>query len=349
MPSARECFQDPLGNPVPWDEIIRRHGHLTFDQVLIPPLSNTNIESRHSVDTSIMFGPYKLDAPFISAPMDTVTGEQMARAMHKAGGIAALPRPYPRTLSTTLDICRRLNDEEIPCVYSVGLNGGLDQAKELQQQGAQIILIDTAHGGQARVIQLAHEILRLNLHVVVGNIATYQQAKWYNDEGIHIARVGIGGGSVCDTRNVTGVGIPQFTAVLATQEAGISVIADGGIRFASDVAKALGAGAELVMVGRVLAGTLETPGDVINGKKKYRGQASGEYMQDYDIQTQAVAEGISTEVPALDLSAIDVINNLNRSLKSTMSYVGATNIGEFHENVKFIFCPQVTHENMTRY
>lgn len=342
---ARRNFQNGLGVDIPWTNIVERNGAFTFDEVLLVPQAPTHIESRSHVNTSVQFGPYTLQVPIISAPMDTVTGEEMVRAMHACGGIGALPRPNESNLSNILDICYRLSTERIPCLYSVGLKNGVQHAEQLKDRGAQFVLLDTAHGGMQSVVNLAHELLHLDLMVVVGNIATYQQAEFYRQEGINIARVGIGPGSACETREVAGVGFPQLTAVLATTETGIYVIADGGIKKPADAAKAIGAGAEVIMLGGVLAGTNETPGKVVNGKKEYRGQASTEYMNDNGIDSSnRVAEGVSTQVAAKGPVA-DIIKQIEGGIRSAMSYSDAITIAEFHKKARFVYAPHAHEEN----
>src|SRR5262249_17638715 len=160
----------------------------------------------------------------------------------------------------------------IACLYVVGLKNGLEDAKAYAKAGAKMLLIDVAHGGMQQVIDLAKKIKKATkLTLVAGNIVSYEQAKAYKGAGIDIARVGVGPGSVCITRMVAGTGFPQLSAVMETTSAGIPTIADGGIKYPGDFAKAIAAGAIVAMAGGILAGTEETPGEVIRGQKTYRG------------------------------------------------------------------------------
>ncbi len=185
---------------------------------------------------------------------------------------------------------------------------------------------------------LAGEIKNtLDMYIVAGNIVTYSQAQAYKEAGIDIARVGVGGGSACTTRLQAGVGFPQLSAVFETTETGIYVIADGGIKQPGDAAKALAAGAGIVMIGGMFAGTEETPGEVTGDKKHFRGQASRLYMDDFGVVVNGhrTAEGISTMVQ-LAGRVEHVVDNIMGGVKSSMSYVGAHNFKEFQQNAQFV-------------
>ena len=171
---------------------------------------------------------------------------------------------------------------------------------------------------------------------MAGNIVSYEQAKLYKRKGVDIARVGVGPGGACTTRLVTGVGFPQLSAVLETTSTGIAVVADGGIRKPGDVAKALAAGAAMVMIGSMFAGTEETPGEVINGMKELRGQASESYMKDLGLEVDGfrAAEGIRTEV-VVKGSVKHIVNEITGGLRSAMSYVGAHDLIEFRKLAVF--------------
>jgi IMP dehydrogenase len=188
---------------------------------------------------------------------------------------------------------------------------------------------------------------RLGLWVVAGNITTYEQAETYKKLGVDIARVGVGGGSSCTTRLKTGVGFPQLSAIFETTETGIYVIADGGIKQPADLSKAIAAGAKMGMIGGMFAGTEETPGEVINGEKIFRGQASTSYMKDNQVVKNGhrTDEGIAISVPAKG-TVVHVVDDLIGGLKSAMSYTGARNIDEFQERSKFVkISPSTVYEN----
>jgi IMP dehydrogenase len=334
-------FYTGKGQYVPYDEIAKRHGGFTFDDVLLAPQPDSEIDTRKKVDLSVDFGPWTLRAPLMSAPMDTVSGEPMIRALATEGGIGTLPRG---DMNQNIAICERLRADKIPFVACVGNNGdALAEAKAYVDHGAQVILVDVANGGQKDVMRTTTTIKnKLGVYVIAGNIATWEQAKSYQREGIDIARVGVGGGAACDTRNVAGVGVPQLFAVMDTAETGIYVIADGAIKEPGHAAYCLAAGAKMVMIGSRFAGTDEAPGDLIeiDGKKykQFRGQASSSYMQDKGIEENEfrTAEGINAAVP-YQKSVLTVMRRYKAGIRSSCSYAGASNLKEFEEKARFMF------------
>lgn len=329
-----KLFYNSLGKTTKWPNLPHTNpGSLTYDDVLLIP-QNSGVASRSSVDTSVAFGPYKLQKPIISAPMDTISGEKMVRALAKLGAMGTLPRG---DIKERLRLCSEFTKENIPCLYAVGLKNGFEEAQQLKSVGAKIVLIDVAHGGMEQVRKLALEIKRkLKLYVVAGNVVSFEQAKLYKKSRIDFARVGVGPGGLCITRLVAGTGFPQLSAVLETTSSGIDVIADGGIKTPGDFAKAMAAGATVVMVGSLFAGCDETPGEVLHGFKRARGQASTEYMKDNGVSAGEfrAAEGVSIQVPAKG-SVENVINDLMGGLRSAMSYAGANSINEFKKKAIF--------------
>jgi IMP dehydrogenase len=323
-----------LGKTEQWPALTRTDSMaLSFDDVLIMP-RNSTVASRKDVDTTAKLGPYTLQLPIISAPMDTITGEEMARKLHELGAIAALPR---NPTEDSLAICERLVEDNIPCIYSVGLKGGFEHAKALKDRGAEVILLDVANGGSDVVRNEAIRMKKeLKVTIIAGNISTYEQAERYKKDGIDIARVGIGGGGLCTTRLKTGVGTSQLSAIFEAVETGIPTIADGGIHYPGDVAKAMAAGATVVMIGSMFGGTQETPGIVIDGKKVVRGQASASYMDDNKVERSKhrTAEGITTQVNAIG-SVSEIIEDISGGLRSAMSYVGADTLRSFYERTQF--------------
>jgi IMP dehydrogenase len=259
----------------------------------------------------------------------------MIREMHKLGGLGTLPRGE---IKKSLALCKRLNTDKVPCIYAVGLNNALEEAEMFKENGAQVILLDVANGAMERVIKTASSIKKkLGLTIVAGNISNYDLAVIYKEAGIDIARVGVGPGGGCDTRQVAGTGFPQLSAVFEASSAGIPVIADGGIREPGDVNKAIAAGAQTVMIGSMFAGCDETPGKVIKGKKYFRGQASEDYMHDHGLETDEnrAAEGVSTYVTVKG-PVKKVVDKIKAGLKSSMSYTGATNLKEFQKKSQFV-------------
>jgi IMP dehydrogenase len=185
----------------------------------------------------------------------------------------------------------------------------------------------------------------LGLYVITGNIATYTQAMSYKKHGLDFARVGVGGGSVCITREVAGVGVPQLAAVLDTVASGLFIIADGGIKGSKDVAKAIAAGANLVMVGSLFAGTAEAPkirdekGNLI-----YRGQASASYMKDNKTKVNEFRAAEGVEVTIKEKGPVsEVLHELSGGLRSSMSYAGARTIKEFQEKAIFNYVSRAAH------
>jgi IMP dehydrogenase len=333
-----KSFYLSLGKTVQWPDFPGNFppaGSLTYDDVLLVPQTNTELKSRKDALLVTEFGPWKLEVPVISAPMDTVSGLAMIRKLHELGAVGTLPRN--KDFQETLDLCEKISKEKLRCVYALGLHNTLEEVKLLQEKGAEMILFDVANGGMKEVARMAGEIKKeLGLWVMAGNIVTYSQSLNYKEAGIDAARVGVGAGSVCKTRLVAGSGFPQLSAILETSETGMTVIADGGIRYPGDVAKALAAGAKMVMLGSMLAGTEETPGDVVNGMKEYRGQASGEYMQDNGVKVNGfrAVEGVVAQVQARG-SVSEVIDEVAGGLRSAMSYAGARTLDEFRKKAVF--------------
>ena len=230
----------------------------------------------------------------------------------------------------------------------------MDRIKALVEAGVDAIVIDTAHGHSAGVVNKLKEAKAAypQIDIVVGNVATGEAAKMLVEAGADAVKVGIGPGSICTTRVVAGVGVPQLSAVYdvakALEGAGVPLIADGGLRYSGDVVKALAAGAYSVMIGSLVAGTEESPGDTIifNGRKfkSYRGMGSLEAMEcgskdryfqaDTADKKKLVPEGIAARVPYKG-TLNEVIYQLVGGLRSGMGYCGAPNIEKLH-NAKFV-------------
>lgn len=239
---------------------------------------------------------------------------------------------------------------------AIGVRGDyLERAIELKKAGADVLVLDIAHGHSDRAIAVTAEIKnKLGIDLIAGNVATSEGVCDLASAGADAVKVGVGPGSACTTRIVAGVGVPQFSAVLNCALAGksynIPIIADGGIRSSGDIAKAIGAGASSVMIGNLLAGCKECPGRIVerDGKlfKVYRGMASqgaAEHRSQIEKQgivndwagTHASAEGVEAVVPYKG-SVINLLRNLVGGLKSGMSYINAQNISVFQENASFV-------------
>ncbi|AWM89111.1 IMP dehydrogenase [Microvirga sp. 17 mud 1-3] len=232
---------------------------------------------------------------------------------------------------------------------------GFERSERLIDAGVDVIVVDTAHGHSVRVLESVSRVKKLSnaVQVIAGNVATREGAKALIDAGADAVKVGIGPGSICTTRIVAGVGVPQLTAIMeaveAASEAGIPVIADGGIKVSGDLAKALAAGASTAMVGSLLAGTDETPGEVFlyqgRSYKAYRGMGSvgamargsaDRYFQAEVRDTlKLVPEGVEGQVAYKGPTA-GVLHQLAGGLRASMGYVGARTLVEFREKAQFI-------------
>jgi IMP dehydrogenase len=242
----------------------------------------------------------------------------------------------------------------VAAATTVGDNG-FERTERLIDAGVDVIVVDTAHGHSARVLEAVNRIKRLSnaVQVVAGNVATREGTQALIDSGADAIKVGIGPGSICTTRIVAGVGVPQLTAIMdsveAAAKAGIPVIADGGIKYSGDLAKALAAGASIAMVGSLLAGTDETPGEVFlwqgRSYKAYRGMGSVSAMsrgsadryfqQDIKDSLKLVPEGIEGQVPYKG-PVSNVVHQLVGGLRAAMGYVGAKTLPDFHAKAQFV-------------
>lgn len=326
--------------------------YLTFDDVLIKP-SASAMEPREAETETVIArlpgqGGFLLSIPIISAAMDKVTEVKMAIELGKLGGLGIIHR------SNSAEEEAALVSEAKKAGVKVGAAcGAFDEKRALllKAAGADAIAIDSAHGHNANVIAGARKIKKLigKTPLLVGNIATKEAAK----ELVKFAdgiKVGIGPGSICTTRIVSGVGVPQLTAIMDVVEiarkAKVPVIADGGIRNSGDIAKALGAGASAVMLGNLLAGTDAAPGKIveIDGRrfKEYRGMGSKAVLSKgaandryLGKSKRMVPEGVSALVPYIGTLG-DTIDRLVGGLQVSMGYVGAKNLIEFEKRVQFI-------------
>jgi len=242
----------------------------------------------------------------------------------------------------------------VAAATSVG-EAGFTRGEALIESGVDLVVVDTAHGHSRRVLETVTRIKRLSnaVQVVAGNIATSEGAKALIDAGADAIKVGIGPGSICTTRVIAGVGVPQLTAITDAVEvakrAGTPVIADGGIKYSGDLAKAVAAGADCAMVGSLLAGTDETPGEVFlyqgRSYKTYRGMGSvgamargsadRYFQQEIKDTLKLVPEGVEGQVPYKGPVA-HVLHQLIGGLRAAMGYVGAKNLAEFHDKAEFI-------------
>lgn len=350
------------------------HNQYTFDDVLIRP-GFSYLRSRKDVD--LRSKELEIELPIISANMDTVTGKEMALAMRQAGGIGCLHR-FCSINENVNDALWGRHSGRYP-IGSIGLgNDELERADALIAVGVDTICIDVAHGAQMAVVEQLNYLWQKhgnNIRYIVGNFASIDSIDEFKSMAltIPIFKVGVGPGSACTTRIKTGIGMPQLSAVVECYDQGMNkIIADGGMKTSGDIAKALAAGACSVMVGGMLAGTDETPGEImwrnhqgeLVGKdivfpkkqlasgwrvldeswpvdlpafKKYRGSASKESYEAQGKSTDwRTAEGESFIVPYKGKVA-DVLKDIEGGLRSSFTYVGAQTLEEFREKAEFVF------------
>lgn len=329
-------------------EIVNRGKGLTFDDVLLVP-NHSEISSRKTPDlTSRLTKKYQLKTPVISANMDTITGPEMAVAMAEIGGLGILHRFM--TPEEQVEAVRLIQSEqkkkglETPIAASIGVKEeGMKRANLLVEAGADILTIDIAHGDSVMMFETLEYVKKTFSHieVIAGNTATPDGVRRLIDAGADAVKVGIGPGSMCTTRIITGCGVPQLTAVaLCSEEAersNIPVIADGGLKVSGDMVKAFCAGASSVMVGSLLSGTLETPGEVIAGKKRYRGMASKDAQVSWrgELPEGMAPEGESTSV-ACKGPVKHVIHELTGGIRSGMTYLNASKIADMQSKARFM-------------
>jgi IMP dehydrogenase len=315
---------------------------LSFDDVLLVP-QYSDIESRKSLSTNNHLGKILLDLPIISSPMDTVTEVDMTFAMDVHGGLGVIHR-----YNSPADQAKLVKRASLHGLTNIGAAIGvtgdyLERARAVVDAGANVLCVDVAHGHHSMMknaLKHLKEQYGGDIHIMAGNVATGKGACDLAEWGADSVRVGVGGGSICSTRLVSGHGVPTFQSVVDCVDAGcpIPIIADGGIKTSGDVVKAIAAGADFVMLGSMLAGTDQSPGQVFDaGNKKYkvyRGMASSEAQVNWRGKT-STPEGISTTIPYKGDVNI-VLADLKGGIQSGMSYSGARTIQELQAKAKFV-------------
>ena len=325
--------------------------YITFDDVLLVP-KRSSVFSRKDVSLRSNFSRnIVLDLPIVSANMDTVTESKMAIAMANAGGIGIIHRFM--TIEKQAEEVARVKGlgSSLLVGAAVGVKDALKRAQALVKVGADALVLDIAHGHNERALN-AIKILKKKfkkIDVVGGNVATPQGVLDLIRAGADAVKVGIGPGAACTTRIVTGVGVPQLSAIIeavtVAKKFKIPIIADGGIKNSGDMAKALAAGASTLMIGNLFAGCEEAPGEHILedglGYKLYRGMASrGAVLLDDGFYR--TPEGRSAKV-AFKGGVGGILNDLSSGLRSSMSYLGAKNLTEYKKNAEFI---RVSHNTL---
>ena len=288
--------------------------------------------------------------------MDTVTESRMAIAIAKAGGIGVIHRNL--SLNEQLIEIKKVKEKKLLVGAAVGAgNNEFERAKMILKQKVELLVVDTAHGHTKKVKEIITRILKIKPKTVslcAGNVATTEAAKFLINLGVDIIKVGIGPGSICTTRLVAGIGVPQLSAILNVRDGiknrkNVKIIADGGIKFSGDIAKALAAGADAVMIGSLFAGTDEAPGKIIKrgGKlfKSFRGMGSigamnrgssdRYYQTKQKDKSKYVPEGVEGYVKYKG-KVSKIFYQLIGGLKSSMGYLGAKKIDVLKINPKFV-------------
>lgn len=353
---------------------------LTFDDVLLVPgysdFSRSDIDLSTQLTKSIT-----LKIPFVSSPMDTVTESKLAITVAKEGGIGIIHRNL--SIVDQADQVKKVKNEHLLAGAAIGASSGFeDRAKALVEAGVDVMLVDSAHGNAKSIVTTVQFLKKTYpvLQVIAGNIATADGARNLIAAGADALRVGMGPGAICTTRIISGMGVPQITALLDTaaiaKKAGVPVIADGGIKYSGDMVKALGAGASTVMMGSFFAGTEEAPGEVVELKKadvphrfqsilsheevypfkKYRGMGSiGAMQKGAEIKSEdeyhgknykdrvLVAEGVEGMVPVKG-TVQHVLEQAIGGIKSGFYYIGARTMQELWEKAEFM---QITQASLT--
>ncbi len=326
-----------------WKKIKDRDHGLTFDDVLIIP-AKSEVRSRRDPALRTKLTKTKfLETPIISANMDTVTESKMAIAMNKMGGLGVLHR-FMNIEQQIIEIEKVKASGALIISASIGVNADFkERAEAIIKAGVNLMTIDIAHGHSVQMMETLKWLKNKfsDLEVIAGNLATPDAAIDLIEAGADAIKVGIGPGSMCTTRIITGCGVPQLTAIAlcadVAEKYGVPIIADGGIRTSGDMVKAFCAGASTIMLGSMLSGTIETPGDIVHGKKQYRGMASKKAQISWrgDMPPGMAPEGESTFVTVKG-HVEDVIAELTGGIRSGMSYINATTIEEMRHKALFM-------------
>ena len=326
---------------------------LTFDDVILVP-QESSVVPNETITSVRLHKNLNLNIPILSSAMDTVTESKMAIAIAKMGGIGVIHR----NLTVEKQIIEIKKVKKTKCLVgaAIGVNNhDFERVKKLIDTEVDLIVIDTAHGHTKKVSKMVSKVKDIikKIPLCVGNIATGKAAKFLANCGVDIVKVGIGPGSICTTRLVAGVGVPQLSAILDVKKAlgkgKIKIISDGGIKFSGDLAKAIAAGADAVMIGSLFSGTTESPGKILkrNGKlyKIFRGMGSAGamsvgsadryYQKKFKDISKFVPEGVEGIVKIK--GPVDkIIYNLTGGLRSSMGYLGAKTIDDLQTKGEFV-------------
>ncbi len=332
-------FSRKYNHPMP---ILIKENALTFDDVLLVP-QYSDVASRKDVDITTTLWGTKFPTPICSANMDTVTEVEMAKKMWSLGGLGFLHRYASH--EKVMQWLKEIHESNSIAIPSIGIKADdFAMALAYADEGVLAINIDIAHGDSKHMVEMVERLTKEGIEVIAGNVATADGAIRLLDAGAGVIKVGIGPGSLCTTRIVTGHGVPQLSAIEDVAELksrfNFSLIADGGIRNAGDCVKALAFGADMVMVGSLLAGTDESPGQALTKDnklvKEYRGMASRAARNSVaKTDTSYTPEGESTWVECKG-PVSPIITQLTGGIRSGLSYSGAHDLKQFRENAKYV-------------
>ena len=327
---------------------------LTFDDVTMAPKYSEVLPSDVNTETKLS-NNLTLKIPLLSSAMDTVTESKMAIAIARAGGIGVIHRNLD--IKTQIEEIKKVKRKKLLIGAAVGAGPHeIKRAEALLKEKIDLIVVDTAHGHSKKVAEIIKKIKKKKTNqttLCAGNIATQEAAKFLIKLGVDIIKVGIGPGSICTTRLVAGIGVPQLSAIMEVKKGVINnktkIISDGGIKYSGDIAKALAAGADAVMIGSLFAGTKEAPGKLIKkrGKlyKSFRGMGSVGAMNkgSADRYFQIKQKNISKYVPEgvegfvkFKGDVKDIIYRLIGGLKSSMGYLGTKKIVNLKNKPNFV-------------
>lgn len=320
------------------DQILERSKGLTFDDVLLVPRHSEISSRRHTNLKSHVTKNFELELPIVTANMDTITETDMACAMAEMGGLGSLHRfAGPEEQVEMVKAIRKHHDQasiKTPIAASIGVKeDGKRRGDLLVDAGVKVITLDIAHGDSIMMLEVLEYMKKKypEVDIIAGNVATAEGTTRLINAGADAVKCGIGPGSMCTTRIITGHGVPQLTAIAlcvsAADKHGIPVIADGGIKNSGDMVKALCAGASAIMVGSLVSGTMETPGEMKGGKKLYRGMASKSAQVSWrgELPQGMAAEGEATYVSCKG-SVKDVMHEIAGGIRSGMTYLGVENV-----------------------
>jgi IMP dehydrogenase/GMP reductase len=315
----------------------------TYKDISLVPRCISKVRSRKDIDLSLLTPKLKLKIPIMPAPMDTISGIKMSEMFYENGMLGMVHRF--KSIEDRLFEYKSLNDKGMDAIIAIGLDEE-DIVEKMMDLGARYFILDIANGFNTAVEPMMKFIRKQkDAYVICGNVASKEGFEYLADLGVDAIRVGIGNGSMCTTSIMTGVGQGIVSALneCAEQKSKMNseslIIADGGITNVGDISKALGLGGDLVMMGRMFAGTKESEGNILkyNGKlyKAYRGSASFG-VQRKSKKNPYYIEGDETIVEYKG-SVQNIIDQIDAGLRSSFSYMGAKNLTEFNQNADFVF------------